>query len=224
MERGKKAAGIAASKIIEDGMVVGLGTGSTVFYFFQALIKRVQEGLKIQVVSSSKQSERLAREGNLPFAEIERTERVDLTVDGADELSREKWLIKGGGGALLREKILATMSKEMVVIVDASKVVERLGVHPLPLEILPFASRATLYRIEKLGYRGKLRKDASGKPFLTDNGNYIYDIHFDSPLSEPERDQAILSQIPGVLETGFFFHLAGRVFVGKEDGSVENWP
>ena len=130
MEEMKKAVGYAAADFVENGMIVGLGTGSTVFHFITRLIERVQDGLDIQVVSSSIRSETQAKEGCIPVANINTITSVDLTVDGADEITPEKIMTKGGGGALLREKILANISREMIVIVDESKVVEKLGKHP----------------------------------------------------------------------------------------------
>jgi ribose 5-phosphate isomerase A len=132
-------------------------------------------------------------------------------------------MIKGGGGALMREKILANISREMLVIVDESKVVEKLGNHPLPVEILPFAKRAIIDKIKKLGFHGTLREHDKDTPFITDNGNMIYDIHFESLRNDPEKDHEKLLRIPGVLETGFFLAFAGRVFIGKQDGTVDHW-
>ncbi|QVL57214.1 MAG: ribose-5-phosphate isomerase RpiA [Simkaniaceae bacterium] len=219
----KKAAGYAAADFIENGMLVGLGTGSTVFYFINRLIERTKEGLSIQAVSSSIQSENQAKEGGISLADINAITSVDLTVDGADEINGEKQMIKGGGGALLREKVLANISREMVVIVDKSKVVEKLGKHPLAVEILPFAREAIIEKIRKLGFYGTLREHNKDGPFITDNGNMIYDIHFESLREDPEKDHEKILRIPGVLETGFFFNQAGRVIIGKEDGTVDHW-
>ena len=219
----KKAAGFAAAELIENGMLVGLGTGSTVYYFIEKLIDRVKEGLSIRAVSSSIASENQAKEGGIPCADINTITSIDLTVDGADEITSEKVMIKGGGGALLREKILANISREMIVIVDESKVVEKLGKHPLPVEILPFARGAIIDKIKKLGFQGSLREHNKNGPFITDNGNMIYDIHFECLRDDPEKDHEKLLRIPGVLETGFFFNLAGRVIIGKDDGTVDHW-
>jgi ribose 5-phosphate isomerase A len=223
MEEMKKAVGCAAADFVQSGMLVGLGTGSTVFHFITRLIERVQDGLDIQVVSSSIRSETQARDGGIPVADINTITSIDLTVDGADEITPEKIMTKGGGGALLREKILANTSREMVVIVDESKVVEKLGKHPLPVEILPFATKAIIDKIRKLGYQGSLRQRNNSGPYVTDNGNHIYDIRFESLRDDPEKDHEKLSRIPGVLETGFFFNLAGRVLVGKANGKVDHW-
>ena len=148
---------------------------------------------------------------------------VNLTVDGADEINGTKQMIKGGGGALLREKVLANISREMVVIVDESKVVEKLGNHLLAVEILPYAYGAIIEKIRKLGFHGTLREHNKDGPFITDNGNMIYDIHFESLREDPEKDHEKIIRIPGVLETGFFFNQAGRVFIGKENGTVDHW-
>lgn len=219
-EKMKKKAGEQAAEWIEDGMVVGLGTGSTVFYFIERLIQRCQEGLKIEAVSSSNRSFEQAQKGGIPMGNIDTVTHIDLTVDGADEIDPQKRMIKGGGGALLREKILANTSREMVVIVDESKVVEQLGKRDLPIEILPFASSAIIEKVKLLGFKGTLREGPGDRPYLTDNGNYIYDIHFQELRDEPEKDHERLIHIPGVLETGFFFNLAGRVLIGHLDGSI----
>jgi len=218
----KKKAGECAAEWIEEGMLVGLGTGSTVFFFIEKLIQRCNEGLNITVVSSSIRSFEQAKRGGIPTADMDTVTQIDITVDGADEIDSQKRMIKGGGGALLREKILAITSKEMVVIVDESKVVEKLGKHFLPVEILPFGYSATIDKIRVLGYRGEIRQFDSGQLYKTDNGNYIYDIHFQELLENPEEDHDKLIRIPGVLETGFFFNLAGRVLVGHSDGQLQH--
>ncbi|MBI3236653.1 MAG: ribose 5-phosphate isomerase A [Chlamydiales bacterium] len=216
----KKAVGYRAAELIEAGMLVGLGTGSTVFFFIQRLIERCQEGLKIQVVASSIQSLILAKQGKIPLADLENISQLDITVDGADEIDPQKRMIKGGGGAHVREKLVACMSKEMVVIVDESKCVEQLGKCKLPVEILLFGAEATLHRIRNLGYNGVFRKSEEGSLFITDNGNYIVDIHFEKPRQNPEEDHEAILHVPGVVDTGFFFHMAGRVITGFFDGQI----
>lgn len=217
----KKRAGEKAAEWIKDGMLVGLGSGSTVFYFIEKLIQRFRKGLNITVVSSSTQSFKQAEKGGLPMANMNEVTQIDLTVDGADEIDSQKRMIKGGGGALLREKILAITSKEMVVIIDESKVVKKLGNHPLPVEILPFGYIATIDKIRVLGYKGKIRLFDNGQLYQTDNGNYIYDIHFQDFRENPEEDHNKLIRIPGVLETGFFFNLAGRVIISQSDATLQ---
>lgn len=217
----KESAAKAAVNFIQNGMVVGLGTGTTAFFFIKHLIERCKQGLTVQAVATSKRSYEQATAGKIPMLDIEKLTSIDITVDGADEIDEKKRMIKGGGGALLREKIVASMSKEMIVIIDKNKRVKCLGKFPLPVEILPFAHRSTLNKIEQLGYQGNLREDSQGKIYVTDNGNYIYDIAFEHLCDNPERDDERLRSIPGVLETGFFFHLAGRVITGFDDGHVE---
>ena len=219
----KKAAGQAAAEFVEDGMLVGLGTGSTAECFIESLIARCQKGLKIQAVATSNQSSEQAREGGIPILDIIDVSSVNLTVDGADEIDPQKRMIKGGGGALLREKIIAAMSDEMVVVVDEKKLVDKLGAFPLPVEILTFGHKATLRHLGELGYHGHLRKGEEKKFFLTENGNYIYDVVFESPCDDPENIDQRIRNVPGVVETGFFFQLAGRIIVGYPDGHTEIW-
>jgi len=217
----KKKAGEAAVEWVEEGMVLGLGTGSTVFYFINRLTQCVAQGLQIRVVSSSIQSREQARKGGVPLADMDEITSIDMTIDGADEIDHQKRMIKGGRGALLREKILANSSREMIVIIDESKLVKQLGRRPLPVEILPFGKEATMDKIRKLGFRGQLRSHECGGLFKTENGNLIYDIYFDSLREDAENDHEKLIRIPGILETGFFFNLAGRVLVGKVDGTID---
>lgn len=222
-QKAKQAAGKAAAALVQNGMLVGLGTGSTAIFFIDSLIDRCRnEGLKISVFPSSERSAKQALTGGIPLCNENLVTSLDLTVDGADEIDHKKQMIKGGGGAMLREKIVASMSQEMIVIVDPSKVVDTLGGCPLPVEVVPFAYHATLHRIRSQGYDGAMRFDKDTKKlFVTDNGNYIIDIHFPERCRSPELDQAILRDIPGVVETGFFFGLAGRVIIGQYDGSVK---
>lgn len=227
----KVAAATAAAELISDGMIVGLGTGSTTQQFIARLIERVQNhGLKIRAVATSQTSVEQAKAGGIPIIDINTVVGlIDLTVDGADQIDKQKRMIKGGGGALVREKITASTSKEMVVIVDSKKVVERLGSFPLPVEIIAFGYQKTIEKLEKHGYRGILRLNqpqglsSEQNLYRTENGNYIFDIHFKQPLTEPERHHNFLKEIPGVVETGFFFGIAGRVIIGYPDGHTEEW-
>lgn len=221
LERSKKLAAKRAVDYVKDGMLIGIGTGSTVVYFIDYLIHRCKQGLKITAVSSSERSTKQALAGGIIFADINTITSIDLTIDGADEIDKKNRMIKGGGGALLREKILASSSKEMIVIVDEHKVVSKLGSKPLPLEILPFGIQATLNKVNRMGFNGKLRQLSDGSLYKTDNGNLIYDISYPKPLDHPEEDHLKLVNIPGVIETGFFFDLAKKVIIGYEDGHVE---
>ncbi|MBS0628001.1 MAG: ribose 5-phosphate isomerase A, partial [Verrucomicrobia bacterium] len=184
--------------------------------------RQKKEDLNVKTVASSLNSLELAKKGGLPILDINTLHSIDITVDGADEIDSEKRMIKGGGGALLREKIVASMSQELIIIVDESKKVSLLGNKKLPVEVVPFASEATLYKIQKLGWTAYFRKESDNnlKNYITDNGNYIIDIHFSHLLEHPEKEHALLKEIPGVVETGFFFHLAGRVITSYHDGQV----
>ncbi len=216
----KKAIGYKAAEFVQDGMLVGLGTGSTTFFFIEKLIQRFKEGLKIRVAASSNASYEQAIKGNLPLIDLEQVTSLDLTVDGADEIDPQKRMIKGGGGAHVREKIIAAMSKELVIIVDESKLVSALGKRKLPVEVLPFAKQTTFQHIVKIGYRAEFRCKKNGSLFLSDNGNYIIDIHFPQVLSNPEEIHETLIHIPGVVDTGFFFNLTGRIVIGFFDGQI----
>ncbi len=217
----KKAAGKKAAALVEEGMLVGLGTGSTASCFIESLIERCRAGLKITAVSSSVRSLDIAKAGGIPVRSMDAVTSIDLTIDGADEVDSKFRLIKGGGGALLREKIIASTSKQMVIIVDESKLVDTLGQFGLPVEIIPFGYNATITKINRAGYMGTLRKKQDDSIYLTDNGNYIYDIHAPSRFSEPEKDHDTIINLPGVVETGLFFNLPLRVLVGRKDRTVD---
>ncbi|MFC7679727.1 ribose 5-phosphate isomerase A [Paenibacillus sp. GCM10028914] len=217
----KKIAAEKAVEYIQDGMKVGLGTGSTAYYAIVRIGERVkQEGLRIQAVATSKASEKLALEHGITLTPFERLDRLDLTIDGADELDSQLRLIKGGGGALLREKITAFHSDLLLIVADEGKLVPSLGAFPLPVEIIPFASEWTLSALEKLGCRAELRKDESGHLFISDNGNYIADCKF-GIIEFPEQLQKQLKGIPGVVEQGLFIEMADKAFIGRDDGSVD---
>lgn len=220
IEAVKKAIGVKAASLIEEGMTVGLGTGSTAFYFIESLIERCHAGLKIQTVASSQKSSQQARAGGLPLLDINLISSLDITVDGADEVDSLKQMIKGGGGALVREKIVASMSREMVVLIDETKLVAQLGSKNLPVEIIPFGHLATQRHLEEHDYRGEWRIEKNGALFITDNNNYILDIHFQNPLTNPQADHERMIEVPGVVDTGFFFHLAGRMIIGFLDGQI----
>jgi ribose 5-phosphate isomerase A len=224
LESVKKTVGVKSAELIENGMIVGLGTGTTAYYFIEKLIERCRNGLKIKAVASSDQSMRQALEGGIPMIDINLISYIDLTVDGADEIDPEKRMIKGGGGALLREKIVASMSSEMIVIIDEHKLVQKLGTCKLPVEIIPFGFLATIKKLERLGFNGAIRKKKNGETYTTDNSNWIYDIHYPQPTDDPERDDALIQSIPGVVETGYFFNLAGRVIIGFMDGQIVIQP
>lgn len=213
--------GAFAAAMVESGMTIGLGTGSTAACFIDSLIVRCKEGLSIRAVATSEISYHQAKSGGIPFVDVNKITKLDLCFDGADEIDPQKRMIKGGGAALLREKIVASMSDEMVVLVDESKLVPRLGAFPLAVEVVRFGFESTISKIKKLGFSGTPRLSSDGKLYITDEGHHIYDIHFSGGLANPEECQAELLLIPGVVETGLFLDFAGRVVVGKLDGTVE---
>lgn len=216
-EGAKKAAGDEASRLVQSGMVVGLGTGSTAKYFIEALAKRIKEGLSVKCAATSIETEQLATRLGLTLIPIESAVHFDLDVDGADQIDANKNMIKGGGGALLREKIFAHSCTEMIVLIDKTKQTKHLGNIPLPVEILPFGYNLTIASIEKLGVTGSIRKK-EGSFFITDNANYIFDIELKAGVDIKTLNTNLLN-IPGLLETGLFIGYAGRVILGNEDGS-----
>lgn len=217
----KRQLGLESAALVKDHMIVGLGTGSTAFFFIESLIERCKQGLKIQAIASSIKSQEHAQKGGIPLLNPGDMTYLDIYVDGADEVDPQNRLIKGRGGALVREKILASSAKKMVVIVDESKLVQTLGKAHLPIEILPFGYKSTVDKIERGGFKGKIRREeirSEGNSFyITDNGNYILDIDSPLPFANPEETNQILINIPGVVDTGFFFHLATDVLIGYSD-------
>lgn len=221
MESAKRAAAEYAVKYVKDGMIVALGSGSTVYFMIQKLGQRVrEEGLKIQAVPSSDRSEQLARELNIPILDPSAASHMDVGIDGADEVDRHGNLIKGGGGALLREKILAFNSKAFHVIVDEDKSVDVLGKFPLPVEVVPFGINLAIKQLKDLGCAAVLRV-RNDKTFITENGNRIVDCQFDK-ITDPDTLSAAIKRIPGIVETGLFSgKLVKTVIVGRKDGSVD---
>ena len=217
----KKLAAEKAVEWVKPGMIVGLGSGSTTAYFIEHLGLLCRKGLHIQAVATSHATTALAKKEMIPLLDMNDTSHIDLTIDGADEIDLEKRMIKGRGGAHVREKIIAYSSQELLIIVDATKCVSQLGRGTLPVEILFFGFSATRYQLEQLGYFGQWRTSEEGSLFLSDNGNPIYDITFASPPHSPEREHQRLKEVPGVVDTGFFFRLATRVIVGFPDGHIE---
>lgn len=221
-EKAKRIAAREAAKLIEPNMIVGLGSGSTSKFFIEELGKRVKDGLALKaVVASSRDSGELAQGVGLPLQNINNIFGIDITVDGADEIDRQKRLIKGRGGAHVREKILASASKEMVVIADNSKLVDSLGQGILPVEVIFYGSPATRMKIDDLGYQGTWRLGENGSLFITENGNLLFDIAFETPPSNCEKMHEELIHLPGVIDTGFFFQLARRIIIGYENGTFE---
>ena len=228
----KKLAGEKAAEQIKDGMIVGLGTGSTVEYTLRKLGKMFKDGLKIQGIPTSIHTKRIAKEENIPLTTLDEHPEIDITIDGADEVDSRLNLIKGGGGALTREKIIAFNSKKVIIVVDDSKVVKCLGIDfPLPVEVVKFGWQATKRALEQFGWKPaeerrdevactvELREIMEGEPFITDNGNYILDCEFQR-IDRPEELEIAMSNVPGVVETGLFIGLADEVIVGGKQGII----
>ncbi len=223
VDRYKADAARAAVELVKPGMLLGLGTGSTAYHFVEAVGEFVRGGLEVTCVPTSEATEAHAAKLKIPLSTLDETPQLDLTVDGADEIDDRLRLIKGGGGALLREKIVATASDRMVVIADDSKMSATLGSHPLPIEVVRFGLRATTRLIEafsaEAGSEGdiRLRSGEGDMPFVTDQGNLIVDCAFHK-IAEPEVLAFALKRIPGVVEHGLFLGLADMAIVAGADG------
>ncbi len=221
----KKAAAAKAVEFVEDGMKLGIGTGSTANEFIRLLALRVKEGLKVTGVATSERSEQLCRELGIPVASLDEMPSLDLDIDGADEIGPKMALVKGGGGALLREKIVAFASARMLVIADQSKLVKTLGAFPLPIEVNPFGLQATKLAIvdvaKSLGLSGNISlRFKNNKTFVTDGGHFILDASF-SRISDPESLSNALFSIPGVVEHGLFLNLANKSVVAMANGEIK---
>ena len=214
----KEVVGKKAVEYVKDGMIVGLGTGSTVFYFVHALADRVKEGLNVEMVSTSIQTVELAKSLGLSIKELEEIDHIDLAVDGVDEIDKDFNAIKGGGAALFREKIVADIAREVIWIYDESKDVEKLGNFNLPVEILPFGYSHTIRKMEEAGLKPVLRlKD--GATLITDNNNYIVDLHLGYGF-DIKAVKEKLESIVGVVEHGLFSNMCKLCIKGTEDGAV----
>jgi ribose 5-phosphate isomerase A len=215
----KKQAAEKAVSFIQEGMLIGLGTGSTAYWAIQALGEKVKGGMHITAVASSVATEELAKQCGITLVDFTQHTQIDLSIDGADEVDAQHNLIKGGGGALLREKIIAYNSKSFLVIVSETKLVHYLGKFPLPVEIVPFGAALTIKNLQALGCTTQLRQK-EGKDFITDNGNLVVDCAFET-IKEPEILDAKIRSIPGVVVSGLFDHnKVSQVIVGRENGSV----
>jgi ribose 5-phosphate isomerase A len=221
-EEQKKAAALAALDYIKPGMKVGLGTGSTANHFIRALAEKVKGGLSIEAVPTSRATHQLASGLGIPMTDLEKTPFLDIVVDGADEFDGKFQLIKGGGGALLVEKIVATSARYMIVIADESKQVSTLGKFPLAVEVIPFGVRATAWKIERAmklcNLSGALTlRVRDGQPFKTDSGNAIIDLALGT-IPNPDRFAGLIKSIPGVVETGLFIDICGIILMGTNEG------
>jgi len=227
IDKAKFVAARRATALVEDGMKLGLGTGSTAAWMVRCLAERVRdEGLRVVGVPTSSRTADLARQLGVPVASLDEVKWLDLTIDGADEFDRDLNLIKGGGAALLQEKIVATASDRMIVIADAAKEVTQLGAFPLPVEIIPFGWQTTKALVEEtlvgldvLNREVTLRMNGD-RPLITDEANYIIDLHL-KRIANPRQLALVLNQIPGVVENGLFIDICDIVVIGHGDGRVE---
>ena len=220
-DRLKLRAAQRALELVTTGMTIGLGSGSTATLWIRLLGEQVRDhGLKIRAIASSSDSEHLGRSFGIPIISFEECEQLDLTVDGADEIAPGLALIKGGGGKLLREKIVASATRRFIVIADDSKVVDTLGAAPLPVEVIPIAAPVVARSLQKLGFTVNLRQNSDGSRFITDEGNFLLDCS-GMFIEDPERLAAMLDRIAGLVEHGLFLHLASLAIVGTEKGVIE---
>lgn len=216
----KRLVGEKSVEWIKDGMVVGLGTGSTVYYMVEALGRRIkEEGLKITGVTTSNVTADQARKLSIPLASVDEVDHIDLVIDGADEISSDFQGIKGGGAALLFEKIVAINSAKVLWIVDESKMKKHLGAFPLPVEVIPYGSQKIFDRFEAKGLNPTFRKQANGSLLLTDSDNYIIDLHLNE-IKDPHALADYLIKEVGVVEHGLFLDMVNIVIVGKQEGPV----
>ena len=207
----KEAASRAAIKFVQDGQVVGLGTGSTAAYAVQFIGDRVKSGLKIRGIPTSIHTREMAAKLGIPLTGFDEVQQIDVTIDGADEFDPQLNLIKGGGGALLYEKVVASASRKLVIVADSSKQVAMLGSFPVPVEVITFALPLVRREIEQLGAAVVLRQKV-GKPFVTDEGHHILDCHF-GRITDPPTLSTRLSDIPGIVEHGLFINRASVILV-----------
>lgn len=216
----KQAAGYRAAEWVQDGMIVGLGTGSTAYYAIEKIGERVANGLRIRAIATSNASEELAKKYGIPLIQASEVDRLDIAIDGADEVDPDMSLIKGGGGALLREKVVAINSDRFIVIADSGKSVPHLGKFKLPIEIVPFCYEWTLRQLQsRYGVPFEMRT-RDGELYVTDNGNYIADASF-GIIESPARLSEELSRITGVVDHGLFVGIADTVVIGYDDGRTE---
>ncbi len=213
----KSQAALKALEYVQDGQILGLGTGSTVHHFLTALGTRVQDGLHIRGVPTSQATASYASQLKIPMLGNNDLWKIDVAIDGADQVDPQLNLIKGGGGALLREKIVARAARQFIVIVDEAKQRPHLGLpFPLPVEILAFGWRTTQWHLEKMGWPAP-RREQGGQPFVTDNGHYILDVQIPI-IEDPASLETLLLQLPGVIECGLFVQMASLVITGTDQG------
>lgn len=215
----KKKVGEQAAGLIKPGMTAGIGTGSTAYWLLMALGKKVQEGLTIRCVPTSRETARLATAQQIPLVELNDTAAIDITIDGADEIDPQGQLIKGGGGALLQEKMVAAASRQLVIIADHTKLVQQLGAFPLPVEVIPFGWKQVQRRIREIYHVDSSLRIKDNQPLITDHGHYILDCHFEQ-ISDAFTLNVTLNTMPGVVDNGLFIKMATSTIIGYPDGTI----
>jgi ribose 5-phosphate isomerase A len=221
LEQAKKNVGIYAADFVRPGMTIGIGSGSTVYWLIEEIGKRVKQGLEITAVPASSQTKELAKEVGIRLSNLNEIDRLQLTIDGADEIDPQGQLIKGGGGALLQEKMVAAASDELIIIADSSKLVRQLGRFPLPVEVIPYGYKKVQEKIILSGLckTVSLRKKKD-HPFITDHSHYILDCSFEQ-INDAFALNSVLHLIPGVVETGLFIDMTDKAVIGFEDERIE---
>ncbi len=216
----KEKIGQYAADYVKQGMKVGLGTGSTVFYLLKELGRRKAQGLHFTAVCTSVQTQRVLSEEGIEFLTLDEVDRLQVAIDGADEIDPAGNMIKGGGGALLREKIVEYNADELIIIVDEKKLVDNLGAFPLPVEVVTFGWKQVRQKLVDTYGIDVTRREKSGNPFITDQGNYILDCHF-GLITDPAQLNTNIHLIPGVVETGLFVGMADKAITGYADGTIK---
>ena len=216
----KEQLGKEAAQLVQQDMILGIGSGSTVFYFINALAERVHNGLECAAVPTSEQTRLLAAQKNIKLVTLNEITVIDLTIDGADEIDQQLHIIKGGGGALLQEKMVAAASTQVVIIADHTKLVAQTGYFPLPVEVIPYGWKQVQHHIEQ---RHKIKielRKKNNQPFITDHGHYILDCYFQQ-IADPAALNTSLHLIPGVVETGLFINMVDMAIIGYNDRSFQ---
>jgi len=209
-----------AAQLVQNNMTVGIGSGSTIYWLIMELGKRVKKGLFFRAIPTSKQTAALAAQQNIPLCELNDIDRIDLTIDGADEIDLQLQLIKGGGGALLQEKMVAAASRELLILADQSKLVPQLGKFPLPLEVIPFGWKQVQRHIRETYQIESTLRMHDAQPFVSDHGHYVLDCPFER-IEQPDILTFELNAIPGVVDNGLFVNMADLALIGYPDGKTE---
>ncbi len=217
----KQKLGSDAAQIVQPGMSLGIGSGSTVIHFIKALAERVRGGLKCIAVPTSENTRIMATNNDIKLVELNDVKDIDVTIDGADEIDPALQLIKGGGGALLQEKMVAAASKQLIIIADHTKLVAKLGDFPLPVEVVPYGWKQVLQRIRQMHKIEAVLRKKNDQPFITDHGHYILDCRF-IQINEPLTLNSTLNLIPGVVETGLFINMTTSALIGYPDGNFRH--